>query len=297
MAKKKSTTQKTSTTQGRTSASGSSVPRKKSTKKKAGTKKTSAKSATKTAGKTTRKSTRSRTTSSSTRKEAAATSNGARANGDTKAMSKKTSSASTASKDARTGAKATGTTRKSTTKKASAKKTSTRKTTSKKTTSRRTGNQPPAPTPATTPIGAHPATPEPLGNGQKLTEAQLKKVKTGLTKRDLEKFRQLLLEKRVELVGDVESLQSDARNDDASISYEHMADVGSDSYEQEFTLGLVESERKLLGEIDEALDRISKGTFGVCIESGEPISKARLEAKPWAKYTIEVAREREKRGL
>ncbi len=122
-------------------------------------------------------------------------------------------------------------------------------------------------------------------------------MKTGLGKRELEKFRRLLLEKRAELVGDVESLQVDARNEDASISYEHMADVGTDSYEQEFTLGLVESERKLLVEIDEALDRIRNGTFGVCVISGQPIGEARLEAKPWAKYSIEVARDREKRGL
>ena len=150
---------------------------------------------------------------------------------------------------------------------------------------------------AATPVGAQVPGSEPHTNGQQLTEEQLKKVKTGLTKRDFEKYRKLLLEKRAELVGDVESLQVDARNEDASFSYEHMADVGTDSYEQEFTLGLVESERKLLAEIDDALDRINNGTFGVCIESGEPISKARLEAKPWAKYTIDVAREREKRGL
>ncbi|MFW6059514.1 MAG: TraR/DksA family transcriptional regulator [Phycisphaeraceae bacterium] len=206
-------------------------------------------------------------------------------------MSKKTSAAS---KDARTRSSTkTQSTKTESTKTQSTKTRSTKTQTRKK----RTTSQPPAPAPAPTPIGAHPVGGVPHENGQRLSDDQLRKVKTGLTKRDLEKFRKLLLEKRAELVGDVESLQIDARNDDASISYEHMADVGSDSYEQEFTLGLVESERKLLGEIDEALDRISKGTFGVCVQSGEPISKARLEAKPWAKYTIEVAREREKRGL
>lgn len=137
------------------------------------------------------------------------------------------------------------------------------------------------------------------GNGDNhfLSTEELRKIKSGLTKRDLEKFERLLLEKRVELVGDVESLQTDARNGGGSISYEHMADVGTDSYEQEFTLGLVESERKLLREIDEALLRIHEGTYGVCIQSGQPIPKPRLEAKPWARFCIEVAREREKRGL
>lgn len=155
---------------------------------------------------------------------------------------------------------------------------------------------PPAPVPGT-PSMAVAATDPDRFNGQQLSDEQLRKVKTGLTRKELEEFRKLLLEKRAELIGDVESLQKDARNEDASISYEHMADVGTDSYEQEFTLGLVESERKLLREIDEALERISKGTFGVCVVSGEPIGKPRLEAKPWAKHSIEVARERERRGL
>ncbi|MFP4145468.1 MAG: TraR/DksA family transcriptional regulator [Phycisphaeraceae bacterium] len=143
---------------------------------------------------------------------------------------------------------------------------------------------------------AKPAAEEQNHTGQ-LTTEELRKVKTGLTKKDLKRFEQMLLEKRAELVGDVEALQVDARNGGDGISYEHMADTGSDSYNQEFTLGLMESERKLLGEIDEALTRIHDGTFGVCVESGQPIPKARLEVKPWAKYTIEVVREREKRGV
>ncbi|MBI1337541.1 MAG: hypothetical protein GC164_11325 [Phycisphaera sp.] len=130
------------------------------------------------------------------------------------------------------------------------------------------------------------------------TEAQLKKVKTGLTKKDLEHYRQLLLEKRAQIIGDVESLQTDTKNNGGNLSHMpvHMADIGSDYYEQEFTLGLVESERKLLREINEALERIKKGIYGVCLESAVPITRARLDAKPWAKYCIEVVREREKRG-
>lgn len=132
-----------------------------------------------------------------------------------------------------------------------------------------------------------------------LTEEQLRKVKTGLTKKDLEYFRELLLEKRAEIVGSVEGMQ-EARNSGGGESSHmplHMADVGSEHFEQEFNLGLMESEKKLLVEIDEALMRIQNGTYGVCIESGKPIPRARLEIKPWAKYTIEVAAERERRGL
>lgn len=133
-----------------------------------------------------------------------------------------------------------------------------------------------------------------------LTIKQLKKVKTGLGKRDLEQYRQLLLHKRREILGDVESMETDARAKNAGGNLSnmpvHMADVGSDHYEQEFTLGLVESERRLLREIDEALHRIEDGIYGVCLERGVPIGRPRLDAKPWAKYCIEVARERERTG-
>jgi DnaK suppressor protein len=140
---------------------------------------------------------------------------------------------------------------------------------------------------------------EPAATG--LTEEQLRKVKTGLTRRDLERYRKLLMDKRHEILGDVESLQTDRTNKNTGGNLSnmplHMADVGSDNYEQEFTLHLVESERKLLHELDEALARIKAGTFGVCLERGVPIAKARLDAKPWAKYCIEVTRERERMGM
>jgi RNA polymerase-binding transcription factor DksA len=74
----------------------------------------------------------------------------------------------------------------------------------------------------------------------------------------------------------------------------HMADIGSDTYDQDFMLGMAETERQRLREIDEALARIENGTYGVCQMTGKPIPKARLNAKPWAKYTIEAARELER---
>ena len=134
--------------------------------------------------------------------------------------------------------------------------------------------------------------------GGVLSEDELRKVKTGLSKKDIEHYRALLLEKRGELLGDVDSLQSDAKNDVGNLSNMplHMADVGSDNYEQEFTLGLVEADRRLLREIDQALLRIKHGFYGVCLESGKPIARPRLDAQPWAKYCVEVAREMERRG-
>jgi len=76
----------------------------------------------------------------------------------------------------------------------------------------------------------------------------------------------------------------------------HMADMGSDVYEQDFTLGMAETERAIITEIDAALQRIEDKTFGICQMTGKPISKARLDAKPWAKYTIEAERIAESSG-
>ncbi|MEM8737459.1 MAG: TraR/DksA family transcriptional regulator [Planctomycetota bacterium] len=131
------------------------------------------------------------------------------------------------------------------------------------------------------------------------TPAQLRKIKTGLTVKDLRAYRQLLLERRAEIIGDVQGLEAARSGNAGEISHMplHMADVGSDNYEQEFTLGLMESERRIVIEIDEALQRLVDKTYGVCIESGVPIGRPRLDAKPWAKYCIEIARERERRGL
>ena len=67
----------------------------------------------------------------------------------------------------------------------------------------------------------------------------------------------------------------------------HPADIGSDNFEHEFTLGLLESERALFTEINEALERIQNRTYGVCMGTGKPIGKSRLTARPWCKYCIE----------
>ena len=128
-----------------------------------------------------------------------------------------------------------------------------------------------------------------------------KKVKSPLTKSELEEFRQVLLEKRRAILGDMNSIEADAlrtnRQDgsgDLSNMPTHPADIGSDNFEQEFTLGLLDSERKLLSEINAALERIENGTFGVCAGTGQIIATARLRARPWAKYCIEYAKMLEK---
>ena len=124
--------------------------------------------------------------------------------------------------------------------------------------------------------------------------------KRSLTSADTEHFKQLLLEKRREILRNVNEFEDEAlkksrldASGDLSSMPIHMADIGTDNYEQEFALGLMDSERKLLREIDNSLGRIEQGTYGICEGTGKPIPKARLEAQPWARYCVEYARKLE----
>jgi len=123
-------------------------------------------------------------------------------------------------------------------------------------------------------------------------------AKSALGRAQMKTFHGMLLAKRRELVGDMTGIEAEAFGSDrqevkGDIS-DHPADAGTDNFEQEFSLELLESERTLLAQIDEALGRIENRTYGVCLGTGKPISKARLKARPWAKYGIEYARMIEK---
>ena len=76
----------------------------------------------------------------------------------------------------------------------------------------------------------------------------------------------------------------------------HQADAGSDAYDRDFALSLLSQEQDALFEIDEALKRLAKGTYGVCEMSGKNIPKARLEARPFARFTVECQGEIEKKN-
>ena len=124
-----------------------------------------------------------------------------------------------------------------------------------------------------------------------------RRKKRGLVNADAKHFKELLLEKRREILRNVTEFEDEAlkkshldATGDLSSMPIHMADLGTDNYEQEFALGLMDSERKLLREIDNALGRLENKTYGICEGTGKPISKARLKAQPWAKYCVEHAR-------
>jgi DnaK suppressor protein len=131
------------------------------------------------------------------------------------------------------------------------------------------------------------------------TDGKPAKNQAGLRSSELEGYRDTLLAKRRELVGDMSHMESEAlqRGGGSNLSNLpiHMADMGTDNYEQEFTLGLMEKDRKLPREINDALAKIQNGTFGLCEATHKPIGKPRLEAQPWARFSIEHARKLEKR--
>jgi RNA polymerase-binding protein DksA len=130
------------------------------------------------------------------------------------------------------------------------------------------------------------------------TDTKPRKNTAGLSHRELEFYRDLLLAKRRELVGDMSSMEREALRTTGGSNLSnlpiHMADMGTDNYEQEFTLGLMEKDRRLLRDINAALGKIQDGSYGICEGTGKPISKPRLEAQPWARYSIEHARKLER---
>jgi len=122
-----------------------------------------------------------------------------------------------------------------------------------------------------------------------------------LGKKDLNHYKKKLLEIRSKITTDVDRLEKDAliNTRDASGDLSgyglHMADVATDTFDQELNLGLASSEQQLLNRIDAALKRIEDGTYGLSVKSGKPISRKRLNAVPYAELTLEEQEEEEKK--
>jgi RNA polymerase-binding transcription factor DksA len=91
-----------------------------------------------------------------------------------------------------------------------------------------------------------------------------------------------------------DTLRSRAEGSEASAFGMHQADAGSDAYDRDFALSLLSQEQDALYEIEEALKRIEQGTYGTCEMSGKAIAHARLEAIPFARYTVECQAQIEK---
>lgn len=76
----------------------------------------------------------------------------------------------------------------------------------------------------------------------------------------------------------------------------HMADCGTDNFDRDFALSLLSADQDALYEIDEAIKRILKGTYGICELTHKPIPKARLDAIPWTRFTVEAQAQLEREG-
>ncbi|MCX5668841.1 MAG: TraR/DksA family transcriptional regulator [Candidatus Omnitrophica bacterium] len=127
-------------------------------------------------------------------------------------------------------------------------------------------------------------------------------MKKKYTKSDLKDFKKIVLKKKEEILSDLKHIsddtlrksQKEASGDISGYTY-HMADVATDNYDREFSLGLASGERKSIYELDDALKRIEEGTFGICDDCKSAITKIRLRAVPSARLCIKCQQKREKK--
>ena len=127
-------------------------------------------------------------------------------------------------------------------------------------------------------------------------------VKGRLSKKELGEFRKLVLKRKDEVLDDIKHIaddtlkksQKEASGDISGYTY-HMADVATDNYDREFSLGLASNDRKFIYELDDALKRIEEGVFGFCEDCKVLIAKNRLKALPHARLCVKCQEKREKR--
>ena len=107
-----------------------------------------------------------------------------------------------------------------------------------------------------------------------------------MPKRDLEKYRRLLLEKKSSLSKDLAKTRN-AEEETIEESTQDIADKAVSSYTREFLYSLSDVDRTTLVRIDEALLRIDEGTYGLCLSCGQPVTEKRLSAVPWARHCVD----------
>ncbi|MFO1475966.1 MAG: TraR/DksA C4-type zinc finger protein [Verrucomicrobiota bacterium] len=114
-------------------------------------------------------------------------------------------------------------------------------------------------------------------------------------KAEWQKFYNHLLELREQLLRQMNGLAKESAQEMAGYSL-HMADSGTDNFDRDFALSLLSSDQDAIYEIEEALKRIEKNTYGICELTGKPIPRARLEAIPWTRFTVQAQAQLEKDG-
>jgi RNA polymerase-binding protein DksA len=127
-------------------------------------------------------------------------------------------------------------------------------------------------------------------------------VKKKFNKKELGDFKKLILKRKEETLEAIKHIsedalkksQKEASGDISGYTY-HMADVATDTYDIEFSLGLASDDRKLLYELEEALGRIEEDIFGICEGCKTIISKTRLKAVPYARFCVKCQERKENR--
>jgi len=117
-----------------------------------------------------------------------------------------------------------------------------------------------------------------------------------IDKKTLARFKKLLLREREEIVGDVKQTFESSKE----VGQDGIQDIGDEAaniYNKQILLSLNENERMRLQEVDDSLDRIANGTYGICEECGGPIGLKRLEVRPVAKYCVPCLTKMEKGRL
>lgn len=127
-------------------------------------------------------------------------------------------------------------------------------------------------------------------------------MKKKFTKKELVEFKKIILKRKEEVNDEIKHIsedtlkksQKEASGDISGYTY-HMADVATDNYDREFSLGLASNDRKFLYELEDALKRVEDGSYGICQECKNFIAKTRLKAVPQARLCVKCQQKKEKR--
>jgi DnaK suppressor protein len=127
-------------------------------------------------------------------------------------------------------------------------------------------------------------------------------LKKKLNKKEAQGFKKRILGLKEEIIAEIKHIaddtlkksQKEASGDISGYTY-HMADVATDTYDREFSLGIASNEREILYELDDALKRIEEGTYGICEDCKASIAKKRLAAVPYARLCVKCQVKKEKR--
>jgi DnaK suppressor protein len=114
-------------------------------------------------------------------------------------------------------------------------------------------------------------------------------------KPEWQRYYEILLDLRERLINQMNGLAKESSQEMDSYSL-HMADAGTDNFDRDFALSLLSSDQDAIYEIEEALKRIERATYGICELTGKAIPKARLEAIPWTRFTVEAQAQLERDG-